>query len=75
MARNVGSDEAEEYSGRFLVVATGRESEEFVPVVEGLGGFTGEVIHSTGYKSGEKYRERRVLVRSWVWEFWYGNCF
>ncbi|XP_058182443.1 probable indole-3-pyruvate monooxygenase YUCCA10 [Rhododendron vialii] len=58
----VGSGEAEEYSGRFLVVATGRESEEFVPVVEGLGGFTGEVMHSTGYKSGEKYRERRVLV-------------
>ncbi|KAG5564539.1 hypothetical protein RHGRI_000649 [Rhododendron griersonianum] len=61
VARNVGSGEAEEYSGRFLVVATGK-SEEFVPVVEGLGGFTGEVIHSTGYKSGEKYRERRVLV-------------
>ncbi|KAI8570833.1 hypothetical protein RHMOL_Rhmol01G0067800 [Rhododendron molle] len=62
VARNVGSGEAEEYSGRFLVVATGRESEGFVPVVEGLGGFTGEVIHSTGYKSGEKYREKRVLV-------------
>ncbi|KAH7849126.1 hypothetical protein Vadar_013344 [Vaccinium darrowii] len=60
-ARNVRSGEVEEYSGRFLVVATG-ESEAFVPVVEGLEGFTGEVLHSTGYKCGEKYRGKRVLV-------------
>lgn len=57
----MGSGEAEEYSGRFLVVATG-ESEAFVPAVEGLEGFTGEVLHSSGYKSGEKYRGKRVLV-------------
>ncbi|CAK9178053.1 unnamed protein product [Ilex paraguariensis] len=61
-ARNLSSDEKEEYSGRYLVVATGETSDPFIPEVEGLNTFTGEVIHSTGYKNGEKYRNRSVLV-------------
>ncbi|XAR61277.1 Indole-3-pyruvate monooxygenase [Bertholletia excelsa] len=63
-ARNIGggSGEVEEYSARYLVVATGETSEEFVPEVEGLEGFTGEILHSTRYKSGKKYRDKRVLV-------------
>ncbi|XP_052211154.1 probable indole-3-pyruvate monooxygenase YUCCA10 [Diospyros lotus] len=61
-AMNVGSGEVEEYSGKFLVVATGETSDAFIPEVEGLSDFTGEVIHSTEYKSGEKYRGKRVLV-------------
>ncbi|XP_059660573.1 probable indole-3-pyruvate monooxygenase YUCCA10 isoform X2 [Cornus florida] len=60
--RNASSGEAEEYSGRFLVVATGETSDEFIPEVEGLDSFTGEVIHSTRYKSGEKYGNKNVLV-------------
>ncbi|KAL6968417.1 indole-3-pyruvate monooxygenase [Sarracenia purpurea var. burkii] len=61
-ARKVGSDEIEQYSGRFLVVATGETSDEFVPEVEGVRSFGGEVIHSTKYKSGEKYVNKSVLV-------------
>lgn len=60
--RNVESGEEEEYSGRFLVVATGETSDEFVPEVEGLESFNGEIIHSTLYKNGEKYRGKNVLV-------------
>ncbi|KAH7850138.1 hypothetical protein Vadar_028433 [Vaccinium darrowii] len=58
-----GSEEVvEEYSGRFLVVASGETSDEFVPEVKGMDSFRGEVVHSTKYKSGEKYRGKRVLV-------------
>ncbi|PSR86028.1 Indole-3-pyruvate monooxygenase YUCCA10 [Actinidia chinensis var. chinensis] len=60
--RHVISHEVEEYSGRFLVVATGETSDEFVPEVEGLSSFTGEVIHSTQYKNGERYSNKSVLV-------------
>ena len=60
--RNLSSNEIEEYSGRFLVVATGESSDVFVPEVDGLSSFTGEVIHSTQYKNGEKYRDKNVLV-------------
>ncbi|KAI9119268.1 hypothetical protein K1719_009943 [Acacia pycnantha] len=61
-ARNGDSGEVEEYSGRFLVVATGENSEPFVPAVEGLGGFKGRVIHSTEFKSGKKFKDEHVLV-------------
>ncbi|KAA8543164.1 hypothetical protein F0562_021341 [Nyssa sinensis] len=46
----------------FLVVATGESSDPFTPEVEGLSTFMGEVIHSTQFKSGEKYSEKNVLV-------------
>ncbi|GFZ19504.1 flavin-binding monooxygenase family protein [Actinidia rufa] len=42
--RHVISHEVEEYSSRFLVVATGETSDEFIPEVEGLSSFTGEVF-------------------------------
>ncbi|KAK4281091.1 hypothetical protein QN277_012626 [Acacia crassicarpa] len=61
-ARNGDSGEVEEYSGRFLVVATGENSEPFVPAVEGLGGFKGRVIHSTEFKSGTEFKDELVLV-------------
>ncbi|KAF7119839.1 hypothetical protein RHSIM_Rhsim13G0017100 [Rhododendron simsii] len=59
-----GSEEAqvEEYSGRFLVVASGETSDVFVPEVKGLDSFGGEVMHSTKYKCGEKYSGKRALV-------------
>ncbi|MFS8014422.1 putative indole-3-pyruvate monooxygenase [Helianthus anomalus] len=49
------------YVGRFLVVATGENCDAFVPEVDGLSEFKGEVIHSTEYKSGKGY-EKKVLV-------------
>ncbi|KAD4584504.1 hypothetical protein R6Q59_036636 [Mikania micrantha] len=50
------------YKGRFLVVATGENSDAFIPEVDGLGEFRGEVIHSTEYKSGKGYEKKKVLV-------------
>ncbi|KAJ0742669.1 putative indole-3-pyruvate monooxygenase [Helianthus annuus] len=50
------------YEGRFLVVATGETSDVFIPEVDGLSDFKGEVIHSTEYKSGEGYENKKVLV-------------
>ncbi|KAD4584501.1 hypothetical protein E3N88_22102 [Mikania micrantha] len=50
------------YRGRFLVVATGVNSDAFIPEVDGLSEFRGEVIHSTEYKSGEGYEKKKVLV-------------
>nr|GMD23610.1 probable indole-3-pyruvate monooxygenase YUCCA10 [Ipomoea batatas] len=61
-ARMADSGEVEEYSGRFLVVATGEASIPFIPEVKGVERFAGEIIHSTQYKNGEKYRNKRVLV-------------
>ncbi|MCL7032748.1 hypothetical protein MKW94_010780 [Papaver nudicaule] len=59
--RNTGSD-FEEYISRFLVVAAGRNSDPYVPEINGLDSFTGEVIHSTEYKSGERYANKNVMV-------------
>ncbi|KAJ0878271.1 putative indole-3-pyruvate monooxygenase [Helianthus annuus] len=50
------------YEGRFLVVATGETSDVFIPEVDGLSDFKGEVIHSTDYKSGKGYENKKVLV-------------
>ena len=59
---NVNGDQVSCYEGRFLVVATGEASEVFIPKVDGLSEFKGEVIHSTEYKSGEAYENKKVLV-------------
>ncbi|KAL9251233.1 Indole-3-pyruvate monooxygenase YUCCA6-like protein [Drosera capensis] len=51
-----------EYVCRWLVVATGENAEVVVPEMEGAGEFEGEVLHTRGYRSGEGYRGKRVLV-------------
>ncbi|KAJ4727593.1 Flavin-containing monooxygenase [Melia azedarach] len=61
-ARNLTSGEIEEYSARFLVVASGETSNPFTPQIEGLSTFTGEVIHSTQFKNGKAYDNKKVLV-------------
>lgn len=59
----VGGAEVAEYIGRWLVVATGENAEKVVPELEGLlDEFAGDVIHVCDYKSGERYRGKRVLV-------------
>ncbi|KAK1412532.1 hypothetical protein QVD17_33868 [Tagetes erecta] len=50
------------YEGMFLVVASGETSEAFVPEIGGLSEFKGDVIHSTEYKSGEAFANKKVLV-------------
>lgn len=51
-----------EYLSRWLVVATGENAEEAVPAIEGMEDFGGAVTHTSGYKSGEAYKGRKVLV-------------
>ncbi|KAI3741996.1 hypothetical protein L1987_59675 [Smallanthus sonchifolius] len=52
----------EEYVCEFLVVATGENSEGFIPNVYGLDTFKGLVIHSSEYENGKKFRNKDVLV-------------
>ncbi|MCD7456594.1 hypothetical protein HAX54_032313 [Datura stramonium] len=61
-SRNVASGEKEIYTCDFLVLATGENSEGYIPKVLGLENFKGEIIHSSEYKSGQKYEEKEVLV-------------
>ncbi|CAL4911272.1 unnamed protein product [Urochloa decumbens] len=51
-----------EYIARFLVVATGENSEGIIPQIPGLDDFPGEVIHSSSYKSWNNYAGKEVLV-------------
>lgn len=51
-----------EYVCRWLVVATGENAECVVPDLDGLSEFSGEVLHASEYKSGEKYAGKNVLV-------------
>lgn len=52
----------EEYVTRFLVVATGENSQAFIPNIQGLGNFLGEFLHSVQYKNGLMYENKDVLV-------------
>lgn len=63
--KTVGQDPARpevEYLCRWLVVATGENAECVVPDIDGLADFSGKVIHSSEYKSGDSYRGQKVLV-------------
>ncbi|KAM0914039.1 hypothetical protein ACQ4PT_011747 [Festuca glaucescens] len=51
-----------DYKAKFLVVASGENSEENIPVISGLENFPGVAIHSSEYKSGISYSGRNVLV-------------
>ncbi|KAJ4800576.1 Flavin-containing monooxygenase [Rhynchospora pubera] len=60
---DAGNRNAEiEYIGRWLVVATGENAEQVMPDLDGLGEFCGPVIHVGEYKSGERYRGKKVIV-------------
>ncbi|KAL3724513.1 hypothetical protein ACJRO7_029653 [Eucalyptus globulus] len=61
-ARNTSTQDKEVYGARFLVVATGENSEGFIPELPGLDGFEGKIIHSSEYKSGKDYENKEVLV-------------
>lgn len=51
-----------EYGCRWLVVASGENAEEVMPQIEGMGEFRGPIIHSSGYKSGDMFCGKDVLV-------------
>jgi putative flavoprotein involved in K+ transport len=51
-----------EMDARLVVIATGYDREPNLPDWPGRDGFTGELIHSSAYRSPEPYRGRDVLV-------------
>ncbi|KAF8673449.1 hypothetical protein HU200_049016 [Digitaria exilis] len=61
-ARNMATSMVVTYTARFLVVASGENSAENIPMIPGLHGFPGEIIHSSRYKSGSTYSGKNVLV-------------
>ncbi|XP_043720030.1 probable indole-3-pyruvate monooxygenase YUCCA10 [Telopea speciosissima] len=61
-ARNIKTDEVQEYMSTFLVVATGETTDPFIPEIKGIESFKGEVLHSTKYKTGEPFGNKSVLV-------------
>jgi cation diffusion facilitator CzcD-associated flavoprotein CzcO len=50
------------YRCKWLVVATGENAEPVVPEIEGSARFKGQLMHSSDYRSGEGYADKRVLV-------------
>ncbi|XVF21884.1 hypothetical protein REPUB_Repub12eG0127800 [Reevesia pubescens] len=61
-ARNLGSGEVEEFTGRFLAVASGETSNPYKPEIEGLNTFPGDVLHSTQFRNGKAFKDQNVLV-------------
>ncbi|XP_073032997.1 probable indole-3-pyruvate monooxygenase YUCCA11 [Primulina eburnea] len=62
VAKNTLLDRTEKYVAEFLVVASGENSQGFVPQIPGLDSFSGDVLHSSDYKNGKKYENKGVLV-------------
>lgn len=63
--RSVGlkmGESCREFVGRWLIVATGENAEEVVPNIEGMNEFVGPAVHTSLYKSGHGFRDKRVLV-------------
>ncbi|KAF9594865.1 hypothetical protein IFM89_035026 [Coptis chinensis] len=50
------------YLSRWLVVATGENSEAVVSAIEGMNDFEGPVLHTSSYKNGEEFSGKNVLV-------------
>ncbi|XP_012571991.1 probable indole-3-pyruvate monooxygenase YUCCA10 [Cicer arietinum] len=61
-ANNTKEGIFEVYEAKFLVIATGENSEGYIPNVHGLDTFEGDILHSKYYKSGSKYESKEVLV-------------
>ena len=54
--------DGEDMQARFVVIATGFDHDPDLPDWPGRDGFSGELIHSSAYRSPEPYRGRDVLV-------------
>jgi len=46
----------------WLVVATGENAEPVLPRIHGMDHFSGSIAHTSVYKSGSEYRNKKVLV-------------
>ncbi|KAG2305056.1 hypothetical protein Bca4012_064134 [Brassica carinata] len=61
-AENTVTGETEVYWSEFLVVATGENGDPYIPGVDGIDTFPGEIVHSSLYKSGHDFTGKNVLV-------------
>ncbi|KAK8540912.1 hypothetical protein V6N13_060963 [Hibiscus sabdariffa] len=61
-ARDLGSNEVEEFKGRFLAVASGEACDPYTPDIQGLESFSGLLLHSTQFRNGKAFRDKNVLV-------------
>ncbi|KAF3440125.1 hypothetical protein FNV43_RR18403 [Rhamnella rubrinervis] len=62
-AKNMESNDVlEVYSCKFLVVATGENSEGYIPQLSGFESFKGEFMHSSKYENGKAFSGKEVLV-------------
>lgn len=60
--KNYASNGVEIYRAQFLVIASGENAKVFIPEIEGLSEFKGQIIHSSEYKSGLEFHGKNVLV-------------
>lgn len=61
-AENTTTGETEVYWSKFVVIATGENGDQYIPAVEGITTFPGEIVHSSMYKSGHNFSGKNVLV-------------
>ncbi|XP_015087592.1 probable indole-3-pyruvate monooxygenase YUCCA10 [Solanum pennellii] len=61
-SRDLSSGDMKVYDCDFLILATGENSEGYIPKVVGMENFEGEIIHSSDYKFGKKYEGKNILV-------------
>ncbi|RAL38027.1 hypothetical protein DM860_000721 [Cuscuta australis] len=54
--------ETVEYVSRWLIAATGENAEALIPEIAGMEAFSGTIMHTSLYKEGEVFRDKRVLV-------------
>lgn len=54
--------ETDKFNALNLIIATGYTRTPVQPDIEGIENFKGEVIHSSQYKNGEKFKNKNVLV-------------
>lgn len=57
-----GEERTSEFVCRWLVVATGENAEAVVPKIRGMEEFSGPIVHTSCYKSGDAFRGKKVLV-------------
>uniref|UniRef100_A0ACD5ZZT2 Uncharacterized protein n=1 Tax=Avena sativa TaxID=4498 RepID=A0ACD5ZZT2_AVESA len=62
VAHDMAGCTAINFIAKFLVVASGENSAENIPVIPGLQSFPGEAMHSSRYKSGKSFSGKSVLV-------------
>lgn len=55
-------EESGEFVCQWLVVATGENAEEVVPKFEGTDEFQGPIVHTSHYRSGDEFWDKKVLV-------------